>query len=147
MLPLVGSGITVSFMPTVRFSMMLTDSEVYWVKVVVFNLIHNAVKFSPPSGRVDVLCAKSSDGQIVLSVTDQGAGIPPENLERIFEPHFHQGTAEEAGSGLGLATVSRLVKQLGWGVSVLNLPSGGSRFDVTVPPNWRVSDEAQSAAS
>lgn len=146
--PLVPSGVRIDFTPAIAPKLKLTDSEGYWVRVILFNLIHNAVKFSPANGTVNVTCEQDPGGRIVIAVRDRGKGIPVVDLTRIFEPHFHRdGSGDDIGSGLGLATVSRLVRQLEWSVAASNEPSGGARFEVAIPPNWRASDDGKSAAS
>jgi two-component system CheB/CheR fusion protein len=78
----------------------------------VGNLLHNAVKFTAPGGRIDV-SVRAEDGQAIVSVRDTGAGMSPETLARLFEP-FSQADGgidrSRGGLGLGLALVKRLVE-------------------------------------
>ena len=103
---------------------------------VVTNLLDNAVKYTPPQGRVDITVA--SDGtDAVLTVRDTGAGIRPEILPRIFDL-FVQGSDAMArtggGLGLGLTIVKRLVGLHGGTVSVSSPgPNRGSEFVVRLP--------------
>ena len=83
-------------------------------KQVVLNLLSNAVKFTPDGGRVDVE-ARTAGDELVVTVTDTGVGIPPEDRERIFES-FQQGgrgVAREEGTGLGLTLSRRIVELFG----------------------------------
>ena len=80
-------------------------------KQVVLNLASNAVKFTPDGGAVDIRAERTAD-EVVVTVTDTGVGIPPEDRERIFES-FQQGgrgVAREEGTGLGLTLSRRIVE-------------------------------------
>jgi len=98
------------------------------------NLLDNALKFTPPAGRVAVGLARS-DGVVRIRVDDTGPGIPEEEREQVFE-RFFQGRAGQAlgsGSGLGLAIVAGVARRHGGSVSVAAAPGGGSRFELTLP--------------
>jgi len=77
------------------------------LSVLVFNLIDNAIRYTPPSGHVSLLIERR-DKSILLLVTDDGPGIPADVRDRVFEPFF-RASAEE-GSGLGLAIVREIVR-------------------------------------
>ncbi len=120
----------------------LPDEEVFIsadrekIRVVLGNLLSNAVRFTPAGGRVRV--ALSSRGKDVeISVVDTGVGIPKEDLERIFE-HFYQVedhlTRRQGGMGLGLSIVRGLVDLHGGRVWAESVPGRGSRFIVVLPP-------------
>jgi len=99
------------------------------IEQILVNLLDNAIKFSPEKGRVTLL-ADATNSHIVLSVIDQGAGIEPRHLERIFERFYRvdTGRAREAGgTGLGLAIVKHLAQAQGGEVGVES-GQGGSRF-------------------
>jgi signal transduction histidine kinase/CheY-like chemotaxis protein len=103
---------------------------------VAWNLLANAVKFTPPGGTVDI-AVQGVPGAVVLSVTDTGQGISPDFLPHIFEP-FRQGdastTRRHGGLGLGLALVHRLVDLHGGRVSVQSPgPGRGATFTVQLP--------------
>ena len=103
---------------------------------VVWNLLTNAVKFTPPHGSVRVALA-ANGGTAHLTVVDTGAGIPPRFLSLIFEP-FRQvdtrPTREQGGLGLGLAITHRLVELHGGSISAASDGEGkGSRFEVVLP--------------
>lgn len=73
------------------------------LRILLRNLLENAVKYTPPGGQVDV-SLDVQQGQLVLRVEDSGPGIAPENRPRVFDRFFRASdTAQEAGSGLGLA--------------------------------------------
>jgi signal transduction histidine kinase len=99
------------------------------------NLLDNALKYSPPPS-VCELGARAEEKSIVMWVRDEGIGIPPEELDRIFE-RFYQSdsshTRSFGGVGLGLALVKGLVQVLGGDISVASTPGKGSVFTVTIP--------------
>lgn len=100
------------------------------------NLIRNAIAHSPPSGVIKV---ELSDGPPTLTVSDQGPGVPPEDLERIFEPFYRVSEARDrntGGIGLGLAIVARVAHLHGGTVKANNLPEGG--LEVTLSLTTRV---------
>ncbi|HEU4756753.1 MAG TPA: GAF domain-containing protein, partial [Agromyces sp.] len=110
------------------------DSDELRVKQVLVNLLSNAVKFTPDGGHVAVV-ARRVDDELSVTVTDDGAGIAPDDRERIFES-FQQGRRgpqREEGTGLGLTLCRRIVSLLGgrmWLESELGV---GSTFGFTVP--------------
>ncbi len=120
------------------------------VKQVLVNLLSNAVKFTSDGGMVRLDGAVDVEkGKITLRVTDTGIGISPANLPRIFKP-FEQidgGLARRhAGTGLGLALVSRLSELLGGGVFVESTEGEGSRFSLALPLSRGTAADAPSDA-
>jgi signal transduction histidine kinase len=104
------------------------------VRQVIFNLLANAVKFSPNGGVVDV-SATRFDGEVRVSVVDRGPGIASDEQERIFE-EFHQtgaGLERMEGTGLGLAVSKRLVELHGGRIWVESELGTGSTFVFTLP--------------
>jgi signal transduction histidine kinase len=102
---------------------------------IIRNLIENALKFSPPDSQV-FLKGEMEDGQVHVSVTDEGVGISAEEIPRIFE-RFHQAgevmTREAEGAGLGLYITKRLVEAMDGEITVLSTPGEGTTFDVILP--------------
>jgi PAS domain S-box-containing protein len=105
------------------------------IKQVLVNLLSNAIKFTPEGGRIGV-DARVQESAVVVSVSDTGIGIPPEEHESIFDK-FHQVGATtkgvREGTGLGLAITKRLVEQHGGSISVQSKPRQGSTFVFTLP--------------
>lgn len=105
------------------------------LRLVVANLLHNAVKFSPPGGRVTVTVAPEG-AQGVLAVSDIGPGIPPEDLPRVFD-RFYRASASRSpdvpGVGLGLAIARAIVEARGGRIAVQSTPGGGATFTVRLP--------------
>jgi two-component system cell cycle sensor histidine kinase/response regulator CckA len=96
---------------------------------VFHNLVLNAVQAMPHGGTVTLVFRRSPDGRTTVSVVDQGAGIAPENLSKIFDPYF---TTKDTGSGLGLSVVHAVVDRHGGTVAVESRPGVGSVFTVTL---------------
>jgi signal transduction histidine kinase len=100
---------------------------------VLQNLLQNAIRHTPADGTV-LVQARRGDGSLQLTVTDSGEGIPPESVERIFDPFWRGDAARTTdGSGLGLTLAKRIVESLGGEISVDSQPARGSRFSVLLP--------------
>jgi len=100
---------------------------------VLQNLIQNAIRHTPADGSVRVE-ARRSVGRVEITVSDTGDGIPPEVLDRVFEPLWRGDRARSGpGAGLGLALAKRLVEAMGGDISVESRPRQGSRFAVLLP--------------
>ena len=100
---------------------------------VAANLIDNAVKYTPPGGRVDV-DVRREGAAAVLRVRDTGPGIPADELPRIFDRLFRGDTSRaERGLGLGLSLVKAIVEAHGGTVEVASEPGRGSAFTVRLP--------------
>jgi signal transduction histidine kinase len=98
---------------------------------VLFNLVGNALKFTPSGGTVTVSCEDVADGTAV-TVRDTGAGIAPEAVSHIFE-RFYTSGGRTAGTGLGLDIVKGLVEAHGGTLSVASKVGDGSSFTFTIP--------------
>ena len=113
------------------------------VRRILDNLLSNACRFTPPGGHVTLRAWSQSERvgntyrpQVVLSVADNGVGIPPSEVKRIFDPFYQvkgQGVAEEGGMGMGLAVVKELVQLHNGRVWVESVPGEGSVFNVVLP--------------
>jgi two-component system, OmpR family, phosphate regulon sensor histidine kinase PhoR len=102
---------------------------------VLTNLLDNAVKFTPEGGRVS-LTARAEDGMVVLAVSDNGVGIPPADLPRVFERFYRVGRSRdrrEGGTGLGLAIAKHLTQAMGGTIDVESAQGSGTTFRVTLP--------------
>ena len=100
---------------------------------VIENVVENAISVSPSGGLVTVTLKREGE-EAILTVEDQGSGVDPENLERIFERYFSQrpadGENEESHFGIGLWIVRRNVEAMGGSVTAENLDAGGLRITV-----------------
>jgi len=99
------------------------------------NLVENALAYAPPSTTI-ALAARRGDDHVVITVSDEGPGIPEADLTRIFERFYRVDKArsrESGGTGLGLSIVKHLVEILGGEVKAANRPSGGAVFSIRLP--------------
>lgn len=100
---------------------------------ILLNLLLNAQKYSPPDRPVE-LAASAENGRVTIRVTDEGPGIPYEDLPHIFERFYRgSGSAARGGLGLGLYSVRLLVEAHGGTVRAVAGPRGGTSFLVTLP--------------
>ncbi|MFI4895156.1 MAG: ATP-binding protein [Steroidobacterales bacterium] len=99
------------------------------------NVLRNAVRFSPSGAAVEVALERTAD-QAVVRISDSGPGVPPESLDRIFEPFFCVAKArdrESGGYGIGLAITARVVTLHGGSVQARNNPQGGLQIAIYLP--------------
>jgi signal transduction histidine kinase len=102
------------------------------LRQLVAILVDNAIRHSPPGGEVRV--AVRGDGRTaILSVEDQGTGIRPEDLPRVFDRFWRAPGAPAGGTGLGLAIAQWIVERHGGRISVVNPAEAGARFNVQLP--------------
>jgi signal transduction histidine kinase len=101
----------------------------------VSNLLSNAIKYSPPETEATVI-ATAKHGSLIISVCDQGYGIPAEARERVFEKFYRlqRDTASDVvGTGLGLPLVKEIVERHGGRITLENNPSAGTTFIIQLP--------------
>jgi len=101
----------------------------------LFNLLDNAAKYSPPGSKVTVT-GDTTGGRVRLSVSDTGGGIPPDDIELIFDKFYRVQSADHkrAGTGLGLAVSRGFVESMGGTLSAANRSEGhGAIFTITLP--------------
>ncbi len=113
---------------------------------VLSNLLENAIKYSPPGSRVQVSYSREEGaaGQVIVQVSDNGPGIPPEDLSRIFERFYRvekDRSRKQGGSGLGLAIVKHIIEGHGGKVWAENNPGRGASFFFTLKPVGEPPDE------
>src|SRR5204862_4605225 len=121
-------GVTDPDIPVLR-------QDVVKLQQILSNLLSNAIKFTPEGGRV-LLKSEADLLHLVLTVTDTGVGIAPEEQELVFEKFRQAGnplTREHAGTGLGLSIVRELSKLLGGEVTLQSELGRGSSFQVRLP--------------
>jgi signal transduction histidine kinase len=100
---------------------------------VLINLVDNAVKFTAPGGRVIIACDVRND-QVVVSVNDTGAGIPAQDVGRVFERFYKADRARaSAGTGLGLAIAKHTVEAHNGRIWVESVEGAGSTFSFSIP--------------
>ena len=107
---------------------------------VLINLLGNAVKFSQPDSTVIVRAEVTGDGELVLSVIDDGIGIAADAIPKLFDPFWQVDSSARRvaqGTGLGLAITRRIVEQHSGRIEVESTPGEGSTFRVIIPVNAR----------
>ena len=102
------------------------------LRVLVRNLVDNAVRYTPPHGSVQVRCCSTPD-EAVLEVTDTGPGIASADRERVFDRFYRRAEAQESGTGLGLAIVKAIAERHGARVALSEAPGGGLRATLSFP--------------
>jgi hypothetical protein len=118
------------------------------LKQVLLNLLSNAVKYNRPGGRVTIRCPDLIGDGLRVEVTDQGAGIPPEMIDRLFVPFERLGAEATGveGTGLGLALSKGLMEAMGGSLWVKSVPSHGSTFFIELPLSeapWTTGEERE----
>lgn len=104
-----------------------------WVEEVWLNYISNALRYGGQPPRVELGATATPDGPILFWVRDNGPGIPPDALDKLFVPFTRLEHAQRQGSGLGLSVVRRIVQKLGGQVHVSSAMGQGSVFGFTLP--------------
>jgi two-component system phosphate regulon sensor histidine kinase PhoR len=103
------------------------------IEQVLVNIIHNAIKFTPSGGRITI-SAKVKDTDILVSVSDTGVGIPPDDLPRIFERFYKADKSRSGGgTGLGLAIAKHIVEAHRGRIWAESVEGRGSSFNFTLP--------------
>jgi two-component system sensor histidine kinase PilS (NtrC family) len=99
------------------------------LRQVLWNLIRNAADAMPDGGEIEIRLGIEGK-RAALAIRDHGPGIPPDRLERIFEPFY---STKPGGTGLGLATVARILADHGGAIDVASEPDQGATFTVRLP--------------
>ncbi|MFN9893872.1 MAG: sensor histidine kinase, partial [Acidobacteriota bacterium] len=105
------------------------------LEYAVYNLLTNAIKYSPPDTRVE-LSAAAAPGRLAIAVRDQGMGMSPAELKKLFTRFYRTTRAEqsgEVGTGIGLSIVQQIVQLHGGRIDVTSTPGAGSCFTLSLP--------------
>ena len=148
------SGSSVIAELTIADDLRPVDADEGQIGQVIQNIVLNADQSMPLGGRIAISarnvpassvtgCEATSGGCVEISISDQGTGIPPEHLQRIFDPYF---TTKEKGSGLGLATSYAVIRNHGGVVTVASELGKGTLFTVTLPASAAGPEQAAPAS-
>jgi two-component system sensor histidine kinase KdpD len=102
------------------------------VEQALMNLLVNAATHTPPGTPVEI-SARVGRKELILEVADRGPGLPPDQLERIFDLFHRTPSAKPGGTGLGLAIVKGFIETQGGRVQAANRPDGGAVFTISLP--------------
>ncbi|AYQ86231.1 ATP-binding protein [Burkholderia gladioli] len=114
----------------------IVDADIGALRVMLNNVLDNAVKYTPEGGRIDVSLS-FDEGRALVRVADSGPGIPPEERERVFDRFYRDSSArmrtDVSGSGLGLAIVKRVAAQQRATVTLGESSAGGLLVEIAFP--------------
>ena len=106
------------------------NADLGMLRQALLNLALNGAQAMPEGGTLRIACRTASRGRVEIAVEDTGVGIPPENLQKIFDLYF---TTKEKGSGIGLSMVYRIIQLHDGEVEVQSTPGHGTRFRLVFP--------------
>ena len=137
--PVTAAGRTAAQAKGVLYTTEIAEAEPVFLdptraRQILFNLVSNAVKFTAGGGHV-TLRAETEGRELRLEVADTGVGIPDSARDRMFGvfERFHEGQAQAAGTGLGLALTKRLVEQMNGSIDFTSREGEGTTFRVRIP--------------
>ena len=107
-----------------------------WARQVVTNLVNNAIKYAPKQGGHVTITISEQGGELSLLFEDNGVGVPPEKMDRVFEKLTKlrpRGTAGERGTGIGLYVTKKLVQRMGGTIVARPRDPSGMRFELRLP--------------
>ena len=123
----------INYSTAIQKNLPMLKVDVIRLEQVLINLIHNAIKFTPPGGKI-IVHAKTNDNNVVFAVEDTGVGIPAKDLERIFERFYKTDPSRsQHGTGLGLSISRHLVEAHGGSIWAESTLGKGSVFFFTIP--------------
>ena len=125
-------GVVLGAAPAERFAQVDPDR----IRSVLNNLLENALRHSRPGGGPVRVSVEAESAVSQVRVADDGPGIPPEDLPRLFEPFFRVDRSRSrttGGYGLGLSLCRRIMEAHGGTVEARNRPGGGAEFTLTFP--------------
>jgi len=126
--------ITLTWNSPEKLPMLRADRSM--VTRIVMNLLSNAVKFTEPGGHIDVSASQGGDGEIVLTVSDDGVGIAADDLDQVMQPFIQADSSlsrKHEGTGLGLPLTKKMVELHGGRLELESAPGVGTTARVTFP--------------
>jgi PAS domain S-box-containing protein len=129
-----------------RSGLPLLRADERKVRQVLFNLIGNAVKFTPAGGTIDIHGSFDREAGMRVTVADTGIGIAPENIERVLEPFVQIDnllSRNHPGTGLGLPAVKAIMEVHGGALELRSVVGAGTEASVTFPPERAIVGDSQ----
>jgi PAS domain S-box-containing protein len=123
-------------MQNIQFNLCVEDSSFFitgeknQLKQVLLNILKNAIEAMPDGGNIHINLRKGENGECVLSVQDEGCGIPEELLPRLGEPFY---SLKEKGTGLGLMICNKIIKQHNGSITYQSKAQQGTLVEITLP--------------
>jgi len=112
------------------------DADTERLQQVLRNVLANALRFAPPASAIELDWSRTTEGGSLISVSDRGPGIPPDELESIFEPFVQSSRTKDGsgGTGLGLAICRKILAAHRGSIRARHRDGGGAVFEVRLPP-------------
>lgn len=129
---------------------MVVTGDLTRLKQILINIISNAIKFTPKEGTVKVIVGQSAEGELEISVADNGIGIEASKLEAIFEPFVQAEetkTRQYEGAGLGLAIARQLARLHDGDLLITSKPGVGTVAKLILPGSRLIGEQKQTAAA
>jgi two-component system sensor histidine kinase KdpD len=121
--------------------MPLVPMDLVLMTQVLVNILDNAMKYSPPESGIEV-SAQTDNGWLTLEVADRGAGVPEQDLKRVFDKFYRIPVPEGAGgTGLGLSICKGIVEAHGGRLKAENRDGGGLRIVIRLPLGETIDDK------
>jgi PAS domain S-box-containing protein len=123
---------------------LMADVDSFHIQQVIRNVLANALRFAPPGTSIDIEGRDLGDAGVEVSVRDHGPGIPPDELEAIFDPFVQSSRTGDGsgGTGLGLTICRKIMAAHGGKIAASNAEGGGARMSLLLPPCLRSRNEA-----
>lgn len=129
------AGKNIEIIKNVAESLPGIQGDAVRLERVILNLTNNAIEAINDGGRIEISAAEKTNSEgrgVELTVSDNGCGIPPENLDSIFKPFF---TTKQAGTGLGMAIIQKIIEEHEGQISVESEVGKGAKFTLFLPLN------------